>query len=339
MHIGLYRRTLFRLSFLLAVMLAILPAAAARAALPHDSVTLSLVAYSTPQEAYGLIIPAFQKTKAGAGVSFKQSYGASGDQSIAVGNGLPADIVAFSLEPDIGRLVSKGLVAPNWYKNKYHGFVTDSVVVFVVRQGNPKHIKTWNDLVKPGVDVITPNPFTSGGARWNVMAAYGAQLAQHKSAKQATAYLQNLFSHVSVQDTSARAELQTFVGGKGDVMLAYENEAITAQEKGQKLDYVIPPQTILIENPVAVTKTTSHTKEANAFLQFLWSTRGQQLFAAKGYRPVVPSVAKTYHFKKPKTLFTIRSFGLGGWSKVQPQFFDPQKGVMATIERNKGAAP
>jgi sulfate transport system substrate-binding protein len=298
-----------------------------------------LVAYSTPQEAYGLLIPAFQKTKAGAGVTFQTSFGASGDQSIAVSNGLPADIVAFSLEPDIGRLVGKGLVAKNWYKNKYHGFVTDSVVVFAVRKGNPKHIHTWNDLIKPGVEVITPNPFTSGGARWNVMAAYGAQLAQHKSAKQARAYLVDLFSHVTVQDTSARAELQTFVGGKGDVMLAYENEAITAQEKGQSLDYVIPPQTILIENPIAVVKTSSHLKQANAFVNFLYTTKGQQLFASKGYRPVVPAVAKTYHFQKPKSLFTIRSFKLGGWSKVQPQFFSPTNGVMAQVERAKGISP
>jgi sulfate transport system substrate-binding protein len=309
-------------------------------ALPaHDSVQLSLVAYSTPQEAYGVIIPAFQKTKAGAGVTFSQSYGASGDQSIAVADGQPADIVAFALEPDISRLVSKGIVNSNWYKNKYHGFVTDSVVVFVVRPGNPKKIHTWNDLLKPGVDVITPNPFTSGGARWNVMAAYGAQIAQHKTPAQAKAYLTKLFSHVSVQDTSARAELQTFVGGKGDVMLAYENEAITAEAAGQKVTYVIPPQTILIENPAAVTKTSSHQKQANAFLQFLWSTRGQELFASKGYRPVVPSVAKHFRFQKPKQLFTIRSYHFGGWSKVQPEFFDPQTGVMAQIERSKGVSP
>jgi sulfate/thiosulfate transport system substrate-binding protein len=330
---------LMRLAAVFIALLILAPIEFAHAAHPHDSVKLSLVAYSTPQEAYGLLIPAFQKTKAGAGVTFQTSFGASGDQSIAVSNGLPADIVAFSLEPDIGRLVGKGLVNANWYKGKYHGFVTDSVVVFAVRKGNPKHIHTWNDLLKSGVEVITPNPFTSGGARWNVMAAYGAQLAQHESAKQAEAYLGRLFSHVSVQDTSARAELQTFVGGKGDVMLAYENEAITAQDKGQSLDYVIPPQTILIENPVAVTKTTTHAKQANAFVNFLYTTRGQELFAGKGYRPVVASVLKGYRFKKPKTLFTIRSFNLGGWSKVQNQFFNPTNGIMAQIERAKGISP
>src|SRR5947209_18170478 len=141
------------------VVLLLAPVELAQAARPHDSVKLSLVAYSTPQEAYGLIIPAFEKTKAGAGITFQTSFGASGDQSIAVSNGLPADIVAFSLEPDIGRLVGKGLANANWYKNKYHGFVTDSVVVFAVRKGNPKHIHTWNHLLKPGVEVITTHPF------------------------------------------------------------------------------------------------------------------------------------------------------------------------------------
>lgn len=333
------RLSLRRLVFALVALPWLFPAGLAQAAHPHDPIKLSLVAYSTPQQAYESIIPAFQKTPAGAGVTFQTSFGASGDQSIAVSNGLPADIVAFSLEPDIGRLVAKGLVNANWYKNTYHGFVTNSVVVFAVRKGNPKHIHTWNDLLKPGVDVITPNPFTSGGARWNVMAAYGAQLAQHKTPKQALAYLTKLFSHVSVQDTSARQELQTFVGGKGDVMLAYENEAIAAIQNNQSLDFVVPPQTILIENPIAVMKSTSHATQANAFVKFLYTPTGQRLFAAKGYRPVVASIAKNYHFQKPKYLFTIRSFKLGGWSKVQPQFFSPTNGVMAGIERAKGISP
>ena len=146
-----------------------------------DSPSLTLVAYSTPQTAYASIIPAFQKTRAGKGVSFSQSYGASGDQANQVLNGFHADVVNFALEPDVALLVKKGMVKSSWYKNSYHGFVTDSIVVFVVRPGNPKHIKTWTDLTKPGVDVITPNPFTSGGARWNVMAAYGSQIVQHLS--------------------------------------------------------------------------------------------------------------------------------------------------------------
>src|SRR5438093_3403782 len=169
---------------------------------------LSLVAYSTPKEAYAALIPAFQKTAAGKGAEFTESYGASGDQSRAVDSGLHADVVAFSLEPDVTRLVKDGIVDSSWSANPHKGMVTDSVVVFAVRKGNPKHIRTWQDLAKPGVGVIEANPFTSGGARWNVMAAYGSQIAQGRSDKQAQAYLGPLFKNVLVQDKSARDSLQ-----------------------------------------------------------------------------------------------------------------------------------
>src|SRR5919198_972552 len=217
------------------------------------SAKLSLVAYSTPREAYRALIPAFQKTAAGRGIGFSQSYGASGDQSRAVANGLKADVVALSLEPDMTKLVDAGLVDKGWNADRYKGMVTDSVVALVVHKGNPKGIRGWADLVRPGVQVITPNPFFSGGARWNVMAAYGAQLEQGRSEAEAVAYLERLVPHVPVQDKSAREALQTFVGGKGDAMIAYENEAIAAQQAKQPVDYVIPDQTILIQNPIAVT--------------------------------------------------------------------------------------
>src|SRR4051794_13309505 len=201
---------------------------------------LSLVAYSTPQEAYEALIPAFQKTAEGKDVDFTQSYGASGDQERAVEAGLDADVVALSLAPDIDKLVKAGKVDSTWDQDKNGGFVTDSVVVLATRKGNPKNIKTWDDLTKPGVEVITPNPFTSGGARWNVMAAYGAQLEQGKSKQEALDYLNKLFQNVAVQDKSAREALQTFTGGKGDVLISYENEAITAKNKGEDIDYTIP---------------------------------------------------------------------------------------------------
>ena len=201
-----------------------------------NSTKLTLVAYSTPKEAYEALIPAFQKTTAGKGVSFDQSYASSGEQSRAVEAGLPADVVEFSLEPDMTRLVDAGIVDSSWNSNQYKGMVTDSVVVFVVRKGNPEGIKTWDDLVKPGIEVITPNPFTSGGARWNLMAAYGAQIEEGKTEQEALDYVRQLLSQTPVQDKSAREALQTFVGGKGDVMLAYENEAITAARgRGRRL--------------------------------------------------------------------------------------------------------
>jgi sulfate transport system substrate-binding protein len=303
-------------------------------------VKLSLVAYSTPREAYAKLIPMFQATPSGDGVSFTQSYGASGDQARAVQAGLKADIVALSLAPDVDQLVKAGLVDPKWKRQSYRGMVTDSVVVFAVRDGNPKKIKSWDDLLKPGVQVITPNPFTSGGARWNVMAAYGAWLKLGKTKAQARAKLLQLFQHVAVQDKSARDSLNTFLSGKGDVLLTYENEAISAQLAGQKVQYVIPRSTILIENPIAVIKSSDNKDKANAFIRFLKTPAAQQVFADRGYRPIVKSVLQANRKKYPVRpgQFTIDHLGLGGWTKVQKDFFDPDKGVMAAIERKVGGA-
>jgi sulfate transport system substrate-binding protein len=296
--------------------------------------TITLVAYSTPKEAYEAIIPAFQKASVGKGVSFEQSYGASGEQSRAVEAGLPASVVAFSLAPDVDRLVKADIVPADWNNDRYKGMVTDSVVVFVVRSGNPKGIHTWDDLVKPGIQVITPNPFTSGGARWNLMAAYGAQLELGKTPDQALAYLGDLLKNTPVQDKSAREALQTFVGGKGDVMLAYENEAITAQQKGEDVDYVVPEQTILIENPVAVTNDAPAS--AKAFVTFLRTPPAQEIFGQKGYRPVVESVLDQFDYPQPSGLFTIDK--LGGWSEVTDKFFDRDNGLVAKIEQGLGVS-
>ena len=297
---------------------------------------LTLVAYSTPREVYADLTREFAKTAAGKGVTFEESYGSSGEQSRAVEAGLPADVVAFSLAPDITRLVEAGLVDASWVDDSYGGMVTNSVVVFAVRKGNPKGIKTWDDLVKDGVEVIEPNPFTSGGARWNVMAAYGAQRKLGRSHEQAVAYLAELFKHVSVQDKSARESLQTFTGGKGDVLLAYENEAILAQEKGEALDYVVPEQTILIQNPVAVTSESDNPDQARAFLDYIRSDTAQKVFGEAGYRPVAESVAGQFQYPVPPQLFTIDD--VGGWDEVQQRFFDREDGIMAAIQRDVGAA-
>jgi len=293
---------------------------------------ISLVAYSTPREAYEALIPAFQKTQPGQGVTFQQSYGGSGEQSRAVEAGLPADVVGFSLEPDITRLVDAGLVQTNWADPEFNGMVTDSVVVLAVRKGNPKDIHGWDDLIEEGVEVVTPNPFTSGGARWNVMAAYGAQLKQGKTPDQAVDYLNELFHHVSVQDKSARDSLQTFAAGKGDVLIAYENEAITAQQKGEDLEYVIPDQTILIENPIAVTETGGAA--AKAFVDYLRTPAAQKIFAEKGYRSIRSDLVDQAKYPAPADLFTIAD--LGGWSDVKDKFFDRDNGIVAGIERELG---
>jgi sulfate transport system substrate-binding protein len=297
-------------------------------------VTLSLVAYSTPQAAYQEIIKAFQVTPAGRDVTFKQSYGASGDQSRAVAAGLRADVVAFSLEPDMTRLVKAGLVADGWNADPAHGFITDSVVVIATRKGNPKHLTTWSDLTRPGVEVITPNPFTSGGARWNVLAGYGATSDRNADQAAGVEYLSALFNNVPVQDDSARKSLQTFVSGKGDAMLAYENEAIFAQKNHQPLDYTVPDATVLIENPVAVTTDSRHPEQAEAFLAFLHTRTAQEIFAESGYRPVVDVPGADY--PEPAQLFTIGD--LGGWTQVNKVFFDPSTGIMAEIERRLGVS-
>jgi sulfate/thiosulfate transport system substrate-binding protein len=301
------------------------------------TVNLSLVAYSTPQAAYEKIIAAFQKTDAGKNIKFTQSYGASGDQSRAVEAGLPADYVGFSLETDMTRLVKAGIVAPTWNSDPNKGIITDSVVALVTRKGNPKNIKTWTDLAKPGVEVITPNPFSSGAARWNIMGIYGSQTQAGKSEADATKFLSSVLSNVAVQDDSGRAALQTFTGGKGDVLISYENEAIFAQQNGQDVDYVIPDSTLLIENPVAITANSKHPKEAKAFLDFVHSPQAQEIFAENGYRPVVDGAETAgQNFPTPPGLFTIQD--LGGWDAVATKYFDVDKGIVTDIERKLGVS-
>jgi len=295
---------------------------------------LTLVAYSTPEEAYKELIPAFNKTEEGKGVSFSQSYASSGEQSRAVEGGLAADVVEFSLEPDMTRLVEADLVDPNWSKNEHKGMVTESVVVFMVRKGNPENIQDWDDLVTGDVEVLEPNPFTSGGAKWNIMAAYGAQLEQGKSPAEAEQYVAELFKNVPVLDKSARESLQTFSSGKGDVLLGYENEAILAQQKGEELDYVVPDQTLLIENPIAATTEASDPELAQSFVDFLYTAQAQEIFVGKGYRPVVEGTKGADEFPTPSGLFEITKFG--GWDKVNADFFDPENGIVAKIFESQG---
>jgi sulfate/thiosulfate transport system substrate-binding protein len=301
------------------------------------SKSLSLVGYSTPQVVYDEIIPEFQKTGSGEGVGFKSSFGASGEQSRAVEAGLKADVVTFSLEPDVTRLVDAGLVGKDWASTPSRGLVTTSLVSFIVRKGNPKNIKTWDDLLKPGVSVLTPNPFTSGAARWNLLAAYGAKSDGGKDEKAGLDYLRELITkHVKVQDKSGREALQTFTSGTGDVLLSYEYEATTAQKKGEKVDFVTPPDTIRIENPIAVTEKAAPA--AKEFVDFVLSKAGQEKFADWGYRPVNQEVfeANRSKFPEPAKVFTIRD--LGGWKKVNDTMFDPEKGSVAKIEEDAGVS-
>ena len=288
---------------------------------------INLVAYSTPQTAFKSIEAAFSKTGPGKGVSFKESYGPSGDQSRAVAGGLEADVVNFSLESDVTRLVDEGLVAEDWNTGQHKGIVADSVVVIVVRKGNPKNIHGWDDLVKPGVEIVTPNPASSGGARWNTLAAYGHVLAQGGTEDQAKEYLTKFFEHAVSLPGSARDALTSFTSGNGDALISYENEAILARQNDQDVDYVVPDQTLLIETPAAVTKDAPAA--AKSFLDFLYTREAQTDFARSGYRPVVSGVTTDVEgandpsnpFPTPTKLLTIAG-DFGGWPAAQKKFFD-----------------
>src|SRR3954454_898475 len=290
---------------------------------------LALVAYSTPEVVYDEIIPDFQKTADGKDVGFKTSYGASGEQSRAVEAGLKADVVTFSTEPDMTRLVDAGMVPADWKgQTSSNGLVTTSLVSFIVRKGNPKYIKTWDDLLKPGVEVITPNPFTSGAAKWNLLGAY---------AHGGIDYVEKLITqHVKVQPKSGRDALQAFTQGQGDVLLSYEYEATTAQKKGEDVDYVLPPDTVKIDIDIATTKNAPPA--AKTFLTYVLGDAAQQRFADWGYRPVDAAVlAKNKSkFPDPATVKTIDDFG--GWDKVDSTLFDENTGAIAKVEEDAGVS-
>src|SRR4051812_2667505 len=319
---------------LLAATIAALAVASAAAA----GTNLSLVGYSTPKAVMGKIIAAWQQTPDGKDASFSQSYGASTDQARAVANGLKADVVFLSTGDDVNLLVDQKLVDGKWNRQSYRGIGADTVVVFAVRDGNPKHIKGWNDLTRKGVQVLTPNPFSSGSAKWNILAAYGAQRRLGKTDGQATNYVKQLFRHVVSQDTSGRNATNTFLSGKGDVLITYESEALAARQNGQDIQYVIPRQTMLIELPIAVTKSSSNKDAVNKFIRFVKGDVAQDLFGQYGFRPVNKKIARKYAGKFPARpgMFTIDDKYLGGWRKVDKTWFDPNKGRMVAIERAVG---
>jgi sulfate/thiosulfate transport system substrate-binding protein len=320
----------------LVLVLGLAPGCGAAGALGDDGgeTNLLLAAYSTPREAYEEIMKKFQRTEKGEGVTFDMSFGASGEVSRAVDAGLPADVVAFSLEPDLTRLVESGIVDEDWNEDRYDGMVTDSIVVIAVRKSNPKSIEGWEDLLRPGVNVITPNPSTSGGAKWNFLAAYGAQIERGRSEEEALEYIGELLDNISVQDKSAREALQTFITGQGDAMIAYENEIILAQQLGYDFEYVIPDSTILIENPVAVVNTSENLERSEAFLDYLRTPPAQRIFGEQGYRPVVEEVREEFDYRDSPGLFTVADYG--GWEVVDEEFFGSE-GKITQVVRQRGA--
>jgi sulfate transport system substrate-binding protein len=321
---------------LLAVVLAVATGLAACSSSPSGN-TVRLVAYSVPKPAYDALAAAFAKTPAGKGVTVQGSYGPSGSQSKAVLAGQKADYVTFSVQPDLTALVPSKVDA-NWTTGPTKGYVSDSVVVIVVRKGNPLHITGWDDLIKPGVKIVTPDPASSGSAKWNILAAYTHILSQGGSDADAEAYLTEFFDHVVSRADSAAVAATQFAAGTGNVLISYENEAIASRAAGQAVDYIVPDQSVLIENPAAITKTASQA--AKDFLAFAESAQGQEIFASKGFRPVLPGTRiptvegandPTDPFPAVKQLTTVAD--LGGWSVVNDEFFGDH-GIVTKIEQS-----
>jgi sulfate transport system substrate-binding protein len=312
-------------------------------------VKLILGAYTTPREAYQELIPIFQKQwkeKTGQDVIFEESYLGSGAQSRAIVEGFEADVAALSLAADIDRIKKAGLITHDWQSGPYKGMVSNSIVSFAVRPGNPKGIQDWADLAKPGVEVLTPNAKTSGGAMWNILALYGAArrgfvegVAKDDEAA-AQDFLLKVLKNVTVMDKGARESITNFEKGIGDVAITYENEVLVGQKAGQGYELIIPRSTILIENPVAVIDAyvdRHGTREvAEAFVEFLFTPEAQQIFAKYGLRSVDPDVAKATSNQYPpvEDLFTIEYFG--GWDQATPEFFGEQGIYAQTISKVQG---
>lgn len=295
---------------------------------PSTTNGLNVYAFSVAKPAFEALGKAY--TTSGATATLQTSFGPSGDQSRKVAAGAPADVVAFSLEPDVTRLVQANLVASDWNAGG-KGNPFGSVVVIVVRKGNPKGIHEWSDLLKPGISVVTPNPLSSGSAQWNLLAPYAQASNGGKDSAAGLAYVTKLVKeHVHTQPASAAEASETFRQGTGDVLLSYENEAIAATKAGGDFEYVLPSQTFKIENAVAVVSTSKNKDAAQAFVSFIGSKAGQEAVAGAGYRPADAGVLAAHtEFKQPTKLWTIAD--LGGWPAVTASLFDKTNGAITKI--------
>jgi sulfate/thiosulfate-binding protein len=324
------------LTLAVGVAVAVAATTATAAESSSKAVTLNLVAYSTPRPVLTKLIDEFRKTPAGRDITIRASYGASSAQGQAVANGLPADGVILNTGNDINDLVDKGLVSPKWDRQSYNGVVWNSVVVLGLRNGNPKRIKGWNDLTKPGVQVVTVNPFTGGIAKWNILAGYVAQRRLGKTDRQAVDYLRQLYrNNVVSQDSSGSNATNTFLSGKGDVLLTFESEAING-----RIPYVIPRQTMLIDVYIAAIQKSPNRAEWNAFSRFLKTYPAQRILAENGYRPVneraLTELRRTFPTRPGETRITNEL--LGGWRAVDKKWFDPNRSIMQAIEQSLGVS-
>jgi sulfate transport system substrate-binding protein len=311
------------------------------------STTLDIVGFAVPEAANTAIAEAWNETPEGEGVEFQTSYGASGDQSRAVEAGQPADYVHFSVASDVTRLVDAGLVAEDWNSGDNAGVVSTSVVVFAVREGNPLGIDSWDDLVADGVEIVTPNPASSGAARWNALAAWGSVIEAGGTDEEAEAFVNDLYANAVALPNSGRDATQAFTSGTGNVFITYENEAILARQNGEEFDYVIPETSILIENPGAV--LIDADPKATDWLSFVLGEEGQRQFALKGFRPLGDPEGETVDvevegandpadpFPPVPNLLTVDE-DFGSWSELSDRFFDEETGIVTLAIAASGAA-
>lgn len=309
---------------------------------------LTIGAYSVVREAlHEKLLPAFAAhwlKQTGRSVRFEESYNGSGAQSRAIASGFDADVAILSLEGDIERLVKEGLVKKNWNAGPAHGMISRSLVVIGVRAGNPKGIRDWVDLAKPEVAVLYPDPKTSGGARWNINAIYGAGLFRNKpnggkpDAKAGRELLARVQERVVNMDSSGRQSMATFERGTGDAVVTYENELLLQRKlQGIEVPYVIPPATLLIEGPAAIVDASverhKNREVAEAFLEFLRTVEAQKILAEYGFRPLDPKLDDK---PVPPRLFTMAD--LGGWKKINKEVYDPG-GIWDSLFTDRGRKP
>ena len=332
------------LALVLAVSLAATACGGGSSASEDGGSTIRIVGFAVPEAANRAIAEQWTKTPEGSGVEFKTSYGASGDQSRAVADGLEADCVHFSVASDVTRLVDEGLVAEDWDAGPTKGIVSSSIVVFAVRKGNPKGIRTWDDLVQPGVEIVTPNPASSGAARWNALAAWGQVVANGGTEEEAEEYLEKFFANVVSLPSSGRDATTAFLDGTGDVLMAYENEAILARQHGEEFDYLIPSTTLLIENPGAV--LIDANPKAEQWLEFVLSEEGQRQFALTGFRPVIDGVEygevegandPANPYPEVEHLLTVEQ-DFESWEALSEKFFDETSGIVTRVIAESGKA-
>lgn len=305
-----------------------------------EPTTLSLVGFAVPKAGNDAAQELWAETEDGQGVTWETSYGPSGDQSRAVADGLEADYVHFSLEGDVTRLVDAGIVAEDWNAGEHQGIVSQSVVVLVVREGNPKNIRTWEDIVQPGIEIVTPNPGSSGSARWNILAGWGSVIANGGTEEDATEFLRKFFTNAVALPGGGRDATTAFTAGTGDVLISYENEAILARQNGETFDYVVPDQTLLIENPAAV--TVDADPRAQSYLDFVLTPEGQAAFASKGFRPLTGDLDVEVEgandpsdpFPAVPTLLTIAD-DFGGWPAANEKFFGDE-GIVTKVQTETG---